>query len=206
VYQEPDEKERKMKIWSRIVNTLYVIAGIFLAFSFLTVWATGGNGYLDKLIKYIKDNLSEFGIIGMLLVVIGIVWVVNWFDYIYRTKVVSFDNPGGKIKISLRAIEDYINSMLKKQMQGIRSLRVKTGLSSKGLETRITLRLYANLNIPETCSTIQELTKDYLQDSVGVDRISNIEVFVTSIKADGEKIKTEVQGEDKDDLYKEANQ
>jgi len=195
-----------MKIWSRIVGVIYIIAGVFLAFFFLTVWAAGGQGCLDKTVLYIKDNISAFGIIGMVLIIIGIVWVVNWFDYIYRTKVVSFDNPGGKIKISLRAIEDYINSMLINQMQGIRALRVKTGLSGKGLETKITLKLFANLNIPEICSNIQELTKDYLQDAVGVERISNIEIFVTSIKTAGEKTAIDKGKDKEDDLYEEENQ
>lgn len=193
-----------MKIWSRIVGVLYIIAGVFLAFFFLTVWAAGGKGCLDKSVQYINNNISAFGIIGMVLVVIGIVWVVNWFDYVYRTKVVSFDNPGGKIKISLRAIEDYINSMLMRQMQGIRALKVKTSLSTRGLETKIILKLYANLNIPETCSSVQELTKDYLQDAVGVERISNIEVFVTSIKTGENKTEPSAVKEKKDDdLYDE---
>ncbi len=180
-----------MKIWSRIVGLLYIIAGVFLAFFFLTMWAADERGFLDNVTNYLKDNNSSFGIIGMVLVIIGTVWVVNWFDYVYRTKVVSFDNPGGKIKISLRAIEDYINSMLIRQMPGIRALRVKTAISSRGLETKIALKLYANLNIPEICSSIQGITKDYLQDAVGVERISNIEVFVTSIKANGGKAEKE---------------
>ncbi len=192
-----------MKIWSRIVGILYIIAGVFLAFFFLTVWAAGGKSCLDKTVQYINNNISAFGIIGMVLVIIGIVWVVNWFDYVYRTKVVSFDNPGGKIKISLRAIEDYINSMLMKQMHGIRALKVKTALSARGLETKIILKLYANLNIPETCSSIQELTKDYLQDAVGVERISNIEVFVTSIKTGTDKETSAIKEKKGDDLYEE---
>ena len=194
-----------MKIWSRIVGVLYIIAGVFLAFFFLTVWAAGGQGCLDKSAQYMKDNIDAFGIIGMVLAVTGIVWIVNWFDYRYRTKMVSFDNPGGKIKISLRAIEDYINSMLLKQMKGIRALRVKTGLSARGLETRITLKLFANLNIPETCSSIQELTKNYLQDTISVERISNIEIFVTSIKTAREKVAADKGEEKEDDLYEEEN-
>jgi hypothetical protein len=197
-----------MKIWSRIVGVLYIIAGVFLAFFFLTVWAAGGKGCMDRAAQYVKDNISAFGIIGMVLVIIGIIWVVNWFDYVYRTKVVSFDNPGGKIKISLRAIEDYINSMLMKQMPGIRAIKVKTGLSARGLETKIILKLYAHLNIPETCSGVQELTKDYLQDAVGVERISNIEVFVTSIKTGTDKnepVNPEPAKKD-DDLYEEEPQ
>ncbi len=194
-----------MKIWSRIVGSMYIIAGVFLAFFFLTMWAVGGKNCLDKTAIYVNNNISAFGIIGMVLVITGIVWVVNWFDYIYRTKVVSFDNPGGKIKISLRAIEDYISSMLMKQMEGIRALKIKTALSAKGLETKIILKLYANLNIPETCSSIQEMTKDYLQDAVGIERISNIEVFVTSIRTGADKPETPAIKENKgDDIYEET--
>jgi len=181
-----------MRIWSRIVGTIYIIAGTLFSFLLLTLWATGAKeSIVNKAISFIQNNLSEMGITGIVLVMIGIVWVVNWFDYIYRTKVIAFDNPGGKIKISLRAIEDYINSMLMKQIQGIRSLRVKNSISSKGLETKIRIKLYAHLNIPEICSRIQEITKEYLQDAVGIERISNIEVFVTSIKANGQQIEEE---------------
>jgi len=186
-----------MRIWSRIVGTLYIIAGTFFSFLLLTLWATGAKErIINKIITFIQNNISELGITGIVLVMVGIVWVVNWFDYIYRTKVIAFDNPGGKIKISLRAIEDYINSMLMKQLQGIRSLRVKNSISSKGLETKIRVKLYAHLNIPEICSRIQEMTKDYLQDAVGVERISNIEVFVTSIKANGQEIEEETDYEE----------
>lgn len=175
-----------MRIWSRIVGTLYIVAGVFFSFLLLTLWATGAKEeVIKKITGFVQENISGLGITGIVLVIIGVVWTVNWFDYIYRTKVISFDNPGGKIKISLRAIEDYISSMLLKQIQGIRTLRVKNFLSSRGLETKIRVKLYAHLNIPEVCSRIQEITKDYLQDAVGVERISNIEVFVISLKTNG---------------------
>lgn len=178
-----------MRIWSRIVGTLYIIAGTIFSFLLLTLWATGAKeGIINKITLFIHNNISEVGITGIVFILIGVVWVINWFDYIYRTKVIAFENPGGKIKISLRAIEDYINSMLMKQIQGIRSLKVKNAISSKGLETKIRVKLYAHLNIPEICSRIQEITKEYLQDAVGIERISNIEVFVTSIKPNGEEI------------------
>ncbi|MGI6595725.1 MAG: alkaline shock response membrane anchor protein AmaP [Elusimicrobia bacterium] len=176
-----------MRIWSKIVGTLYIIAGVLFSFLLLILWATDTK-IIDNSDAFIKNNLSGLGITGIVLVMMGVVWGVNWFDYIYRTKVITFDNPGGKLKISLRAIEDYIHSMLMKQIQGIRSLKVNNSLSSKGLETKIRIKLYAHLNIPEICAKIQEITKDYLQDAVGIERISNIEVFVTSIKVNGQEI------------------
>ncbi|MCX8082319.1 MAG: alkaline shock response membrane anchor protein AmaP [bacterium] len=186
-----------MRIWSRIVGTLYIIAGTIFSFILLVLWATGAKEEIfDKLKIFFQNNISGFGITGIVLVMIGVVWLVNWFDYIYRTKVIAFDNPGGKIKISLRAIEDYISSMLMKQINGIRSLKVKSSISAKGLETKIRVKLYAHLNIPEICSKIQEITKEYLQDAVGIERISNIEVFVTSIKQNGQKIEEETYDEE----------
>ena len=85
-----------MRIWSRIVGTIYIIAGALFSFLLLTLWATGAKeSIVNKTISFIQNHLSEMGITGIVLVMMGIVWVVNWFDYIYRTKVIAFDNPGG---------------------------------------------------------------------------------------------------------------
>jgi len=170
-----------MKILNIIVSAIYIIAGVVLAFLFLLIWATNSNNLL-LVTEYIEKNICTFGTIGAGMVLIGIIWLVNWFDHIYRTKVVSFDNPDGKIKISLRAIENYINSMLIKQIKDIHSIKVKTAISTKGLNTKIDLKLFSHYNIPELCTHIQEVTKSYLQDAVGIERIGNIEIFISRIK------------------------
>lgn len=184
-----------MKIWNKIVSTVYILAGACAAFFFLAVWAAKSD-FLFAAAKYIGENIAAFGLAGSAIIFVGIIWIVNWFDYIYKTKVVSFDNPDGKIKISLRAIENYISSMLTKQVSGIHSLRVKTDVSSKGLNTKINLKLFSQFNIPELCTHIQETTKNYLQDTVGVDRISNIEIFISSIKGSGIKEEEDIPEEE----------
>ena len=181
-----------MKIWSRIVGTIYVISGAVFSFLLLSFWAN--ENFIENISSFLKKNIFAFGIAGLIITILGILWLVNWIDYIYRTKAVSFDNPGGKVKVSLKAIEDYITSMIAKQVQGIKSLKIKTSISSKGLETKIHLKLYSGLNIPDICANIQEITKNYLQDAVGIDRISNIEVFVTNIIS-GETFEKEYESE-----------
>jgi len=174
-----------MKIWSRIVGTIYILLGIFFLFCLLSFFSN--ENLCDSFLNFIKGNTYKVGIFSITILIMGIIWVVNWFDYIYKTKTVSFDNPGGKVKISLKAIEDYITAMIKRQINGIRTIKVKTVVTSKGLETKINLRLTPNLNIPEVCSNIQELTKNYLQDTIGIERISNIEIYVSNIVGISEK-------------------
>ncbi len=168
-----------MRIWSRIVGGIYIIMGIF--FTFCLLFFFSNREICNSFTNFIEQNSIKVGIFAIVVLFIGIMWIVNWIDFVYRTKSVSFDNPGGKVKISLKAIEDYITSTISKQIEGIKAIKVKALVTSKGLETKINLKLISRLNIPETCNNIQELTKSYLQDTIGIERISNIEIYVSNI-------------------------
>ncbi|MCX7916969.1 MAG: alkaline shock response membrane anchor protein AmaP [bacterium] len=173
-----------MRVWSRIVETIYILLGIIFILSLLSFFSN--INLCEAFSKFIETHSMKVGIFSMIILFMGILWFVNWIDYFYRTKAVSFDNPGGKVKISLKAIEDYITSTIVKQIDGIKTIKVKAINTSKGLETKINLKLLSNLNIPETCNNIQELTKNYLQDTIGIERISNIEIYVSNIIGESE--------------------
>ncbi len=183
-----------MRIWSRIVAAIYILLGVFFLFCLLSFFTN--ENLSNNFLNFIKGNSYKIGIFSIIILIMGIIWLVNWFDYIYRTKTISFNNPGGKVKISLKAIEDYITATIKKQIDGIKGIKVKTIVTSKGLETKINLKLSSNLNIPEICSNIQELTKNYLQDTIGIERISNIEIYVSNIVGVSEKTEDEESKED----------
>jgi len=168
-----------MKIWSRLVATIYILAGLILCLGILFLWAN--ENLLDTYQKFFTGHLFRLGLASMVVLLLGITWLVNWIEIFYRNKAITFDNPGGKVKISLKAVEEFINSRILGQIPGVKSLVVRAGLSSRGLETSINLKLMAGANIPETCAHIQEMTKNYLQDVVGVERVASIEVFVSSI-------------------------
>jgi len=182
-----------MRIWSRIVGTIYILLGICFLFCLFVFFSN--ENLCESFFNFIKGNSYKVGIFSITILILGIIWIVNWFDYIYSTKTVSFDNPGGKVKISLKAIEDYITATIRKQINGIKTIKVKTVVTSKGLETKINLKLSSNLNIPEVCSNIQELTKNYLQDTIGIERISNIEIYVSNIVGVSEKEEDEEKEE-----------
>ncbi|MCM8785883.1 MAG: alkaline shock response membrane anchor protein AmaP, partial [Candidatus Omnitrophica bacterium] len=145
----------------------------------------------QNFISFIERNSVNVGFFAIFVLFIGIIWIVNWIDYIYRTKAVSFDNPGGKVKISLKAIEDYISSTIIKHIEGIEGIKVKALVTSRGLETKVNLKIISQLSVTETCSTIQELIKRYLQDTIGIERIANIEIYVSNIIGEARKEKNE---------------
>lgn len=188
-----------MRIFGKVVGTIYVLCGIILVIFFLTIWANSELIHTTE--QLLKENITTIGGIAIGIVILGVIYIVNWFEYINKTRNVSFDNPGGKVKISLKAIEDSITALISREVEGIKSLKVKNYVSPKGLETKIYLKLISGLNIPETCSTIQEITKNYLQDAVGVERVSNIEVNVTNIS--GGEFLSETSSEKEEEEGKE---
>ena len=191
-----------MRIFGKVVGTIYILCGITLIIFFLTVWAN--SDLINTTEQLLNENITTTGGIAIGIVILGVIYIVNWFEYINKTRNVSFENPGGKVKISLKAIEDSITALISREVEGIKSLRVKNYVSPKGLETRIYLKLISGLNIPETCSTIQEITKNYLQDAVGVERVSNIEVNVTNIS--GGEFLSETSSEKEEEEEKESEE
>jgi len=188
-----------MRIFGKVVGTIYILCGITLVIFFLTIWAN--SELINTTEQFLNENITTIGGIAIGIVILGVIYIVNWFEYMNKTRNVSFDNPGGKVKISLKAIEDSITALISREIEGIKSLRVKNYVSPKGLETKIYLKLLSGLNIPETCSTIQEITKNYLQDAVGVERVSNIEINVTNIS--GGEFLSETSSEKEEEEEKE---
>ncbi|MCM8764626.1 MAG: alkaline shock response membrane anchor protein AmaP [Candidatus Omnitrophica bacterium] len=168
-----------MRIFTKIVQTMFVLCGIILALFLALCWIK--TDFLTKASNYTETNLLKAGLTGLSLILLGIIWFVYWIDYAIRTKNICLDNPHGKVRISLKAIEEFISTKIGAQMPNIRSMLVKSTIGSHGLETSIQMRIAGGYNIPEFTSQIQELIKNYLEDVVGVERVSHIEIFVTSI-------------------------
>jgi len=173
-----------MRTFSRVVGVLYILTGTVAAAFLLSMWASSG-GFLVDFAAFASQevNLVRLGVAGLVLLLIGIVWIVLWFDSAYRNRAVVFNNPGGRVNVSLRAIEEFVTSRILTQIPGAEGIRVKTSMTARGLETLIRLQLVAGTNVPETCAHIQEITKNYLQDVVGVERIATIDIFVANIIA-----------------------
>ncbi|MCK4244038.1 MAG: alkaline shock response membrane anchor protein AmaP [Candidatus Omnitrophica bacterium] len=169
-----------MKIFSRIVAWIYGLTSLIVAFFCLALWAKMLS--LEQLQLHLERiDLTTIGIIGTSLIILGMLWLLFIVDYLHKSRAISFDNPGGEVKVALSAIEDFIVKRVLAQIKAVKRITTKAFATAKGLKLINRVVLWSDNEIPGTCGAIQDLIKKYLQDIVGVERISVIKVYVRGI-------------------------
>lgn len=117
----------------------------------------------------------------------------------YKGRTIAFDNPSGRVNISLMAIEDLIKRAIV-QTPEVREVKSKISVSKSGLRIKTTLILRAEGSIPEVTSRVQELIKKKVQEAIGLDEPIDVSIFVGKILTDqgGEKRPVKKEKEPKD--------
>ena len=169
-----------MRIFSRMLAWIYSITSLVVAFFCLAL--SSGQLSVEQLELSLREvNPVTIGIIGAVLVILGMLWVVFILEYLRKSRAISFDNPGGEVKLALSAIEDFIVKRVLAQIKAVRRIKTKAFATSRGLKLINRVVLWSDNDIPSTCAEIQDLIKKYLQDIVGVERVSVIKVNVAAI-------------------------
>ncbi|MCM8786338.1 MAG: hypothetical protein NC899_08955, partial [Candidatus Omnitrophica bacterium] len=68
-----------MRIWSRIVASIYIIMGIIFVFCLLSFFSN--KELCQNFISFIERNSVNVGFFAIFVLFIGIIWIVNWIDY-----------------------------------------------------------------------------------------------------------------------------
>jgi len=112
----------------------------------------------------------------------------------HKGGTIAFDNPSGRVNISLAAIEDLIKRAIV-QTPEVREVKSKITVSKKGLQIRTTLVLRAEGSIPEVTSRVQELIKKKVQEAIGLDEPIDVSIFVGKILTDQGREKRQAKKE-----------
>ncbi|MBN1869891.1 MAG: alkaline shock response membrane anchor protein AmaP [Candidatus Omnitrophica bacterium] len=110
-------------------------------------------------------------------------------------KTIAFDNPAGRVSVSLGAIEDLTKRVIGRIAE-VREVKSKISASKKGLLIRIKLILRAEGSIPEVTSRVQELVKRKVQSTIGLDEPIEVAIFVGKILPDQGREKEPIKKED----------
>ena len=97
-----------------------------------------------------------------------------------REKMYKFDSPYGDVKVSVGAIEDYLNVM-KNDVRGVKDIRPRVFLRKGRIKVYLRVTLWSDHAIPDTVLDIQNGAKSYLEDILGPDKVGDIRVFVGKI-------------------------
>ena len=171
-----------------------LIEGLTLFFYTLVFFLVGGLFIVVAMnvipLNYIIDTLNTlyantdvrliFGITGGLLIFISLMVVQITVGVIKKEKTIAFENPDGRVTISLTAIEDFIKRAMK-NLPEIKESRPSVRASKRGIVIVNKVVLFSDVNIPETTEKIQNIVKSRVQEMLGVEETVEIQVNVTKI-------------------------
>jgi uncharacterized alkaline shock family protein YloU len=137
----------------------------------------------DLKLRYIVGAIS-----GMLILLcFSITRIISGVQQKERT--IAFDNPSGRVTISLNAVEDLIRRLMYR-LPEIKEIRPNIIATKKGLEVDARVTLKADTNIPDLTSRLQDLVRSKIQDIIGIDETVTVQIHVVKILTDENKGKS----------------
>lgn len=175
-----------MRIFSGFTMFFYTI--VFLTISCALIALSLNIISLDEVTRameyfYTAMNVRlAIGAIGLLLIVYSLVAVQVSLGNLQREKTIAFENPNGRVTISLSAIEDLIKRV-SAHIAEVKDLRADVTANKKGINIANRVVVYSDANIPEATEKIQNIIKNKIQELLGVEEPINIKVHIAKIVA-----------------------
>jgi len=181
-----------MKFFARLGILIYVTLVIFLAvFIYLFIFHfIPLNDMIDVLAAIYTDQDLQifFGLLAAVILIINYLFFkANTADR-QKGKIIAFDNPAGRVTVSLQALEDMVRRVVSRKTE-VRDVRAVIKAIKRKLLVRARVTLKAEVNIPEITSTLQDLIKTRIQDMIGIEETVDVRIDVVKIIPTSDKTK-----------------
>jgi len=174
-----------MKLRIRLAVLFYEVM-ILLFVSFLALFVTHRISLttINQILEIIYADWNMrllFGTIAVILFFKTYIMGRMIYGVHEKERNIAFDNPAGRVYVTLTAMEDLIRRTLARQDE-VKESRV-TLLAKKGGDLHVGTRLTLNVdcNIPEMTSKIQELIQNKIEKTIGSEHKIFVEVDVVKI-------------------------
>ena len=181
-----------MRFFTRVAILFYVTTISTMGVLVIVFAATIDASLIEK-INYCLNQFSRdqqikilFGLLGFLFILLSFMFAKIISGAQSKERTIAFDNPGGRVTISLFALEDMIKRLVLRESE-IKEVRSNLVATKKGLEVEVRLIFKADVNIPEMTSRLQELIKDKIQDMIGIEETIVVRIHVMKIISDDTK-------------------
>jgi len=184
-----------MKIYQKVLWVIALVAFGALSLGGLLVSA----GILPKILIFSALTAMELGIlirIGVSVVFIFLLGLSIYLPIVTWTEgkgtTIPLRNPLGEIEISQKAICEFIQRV-GKEVQGVEDLKAKVKSTEEGVDVDkvksteegvdvdLTLAAHAQGEIPRLIDELQNVIKNYLNNTVGIENVREIRVKVGKI-------------------------
>jgi len=181
-----------VKFLTRIAVLFYVTLVMFLS-SFVLLFVLNyieiqNISNMFSMIYHDEALRMIFAVAACGLLLLNFIFYRAFTVNMHKEKTIAFDNPAGRVSVSLGAIEDLTKRVVSR-ISEVREVKSKISASKKGLHIKIKLILRAEGSIPEVTSRVQDLVKRRVQDTIGLDEPIEVAIFVGKILDDQGKEK-----------------
>ena len=128
------------------------------------------------------------GLTGALFILLSLIFARIISGARQKERTIAFDNPSGRVSISLIAMEDMVKRLILKEPE-IKEGRPNIIATKKGLDIEARLVLKADVNIPEVTARLQDLIKDKIQEMIGIEETVTVKIHVVKITSEENKSK-----------------
>jgi len=143
-----------------------------------------GNGFNTSL----RDTVCEFiqrspmiGIaIGLVLLLIGLVYLGTFGRPRPRLRTISFESEGGTVSISVNAVCDFIRK-LASEFEAVKDIDPKLRAEKDMVSIDLNLKVRTGTRVPELSTLLQERVRESIRDGLGIVDIREIKVNISEI-------------------------
>ena len=97
-----------------------------------------------------------------------------------KERTIAFDNPSGRVTVSLGAVEDMVRRLMYKSYE-IKDTKLHIIASKRGIEVSARIVLKSDVSIPEITSRLQEMIRNKIQEILGIEESVLVRIHVVKI-------------------------
>lgn len=187
-----------MKLITHIAMFFYlaiISAVAVVAISFAAHWIK-----LEEITYYLGvAYASKNFCVSIIAVSAGAVFLSFLFSRIIvgvqqKERTIAFENPTGRVSISLGALEDMIKRTILR-IADVKEVKSNIRATKKGIDVTCRLVLKAEGSIPEMTSRIQDLIKSRIQEILGLEENVTVKIHIAKIFSQIDKEKSSHEDE-----------
>ncbi len=158
-----------------------VILLLPLVWGGLIIYGNGFNTPLrDSIFSFIQESpLSGIGI-GLILVLIGLIYLGTFGPARQRSRTISFDSEGGAVSISVNAVSDFIRK-LGDEFGAVISLEPRIRSEKDLISIDLDVKIQTGTRIPELSQLLQDRVRESIRDGLGIVEVREIKVHIREI-------------------------
>lgn len=174
------------------INRFGLVLSVLLLFALGSIIIGVGFGSIDinLVVVYINDPQHKLIIpqIGILLWIIGLLIVYTTCVLGQEEKGVAFQNANGEVRVTRKAIEDFIARVCS-QETNIRRVKPRVMIKKKYVRADLVVAITSDIPVTQAISELQVKIKESLEAGIGMVSVKSVRIRVEEIFYTGGRLR-----------------